>query len=413
MSSLHDYSPPPHRLTPSQMLELTPSPPPPHSPQSQPLIIRHETPPTNTTDAKLVPRDENLEPSSHLPLGKLLIDSLSSSSDGGSEGEGGGEEGHAAEGDERETVNKSEDDRQLPPSQQVYSHCPLQLYSVCPIFHPMCSLKYEDFILFLLSVLCDVQTVVLNEVSRRVEQLTGLMERMSARFVLLETQLKTVRSPREPQRENHSTEGSSEGQLKKQVEPQSLGREENEERCGLGENRGQKQDLMQEEEARKEDVPLVNTVAKGTTVSMVAETPSSKARAALADLSNPRLNQRERHKSYLHTSTPITRHTLTPVARRQRGRGGALSSQLARIRAEKQLSPLPSSHPHTPSSSHPHTPSPSPNVLSTSPSLPSPTSTSPVSLSRLPIAILWHLLCDLVYTGSIEYKKHERPPEIY
>ena len=235
-------------------------------------------------------------------------------------------------------------------------------------------------------VLCNLQQEeVLSEVTQRVEQLAGMMERMSARFVILETQIKTIQTPSGPPwntgnlgREGTSgpplkpREGTSEPPSKNTVEPGNLGSEGDEERRKLNENR---QHSSRREETLKEDVPLVSGVAKGTAVSMVTETPSSKARAALADLSNPRpLSERETLKSRCHTSTPLTRHTLTPVARRPRGRSGALSSQLARIRAEGQLSPL---------SSHPHTPSPSPDVYSPSPSLSSPTATSPVS-SKVP-----------------------------
>ena len=38
------------------------------------------------------------------------------------------------------------------------------------------------------------QEEVLVEVNQKVEQLAGMMERMSARFVLLETQLKTIQT---------------------------------------------------------------------------------------------------------------------------------------------------------------------------------------------------------------------------
>jgi centrosomal protein CEP44 len=369
MSSLPHYSPPPHRLTPSQMLELTSSPlhtPTQHSPispQSQPIIIRHETPPTNT-DRKLFFSAESLKPeglpSGHPPLDKLVIDCLSTSSEGGEEREEEEGGGHTRDGDEMEKGNKSEGGE--PPQQQ------------------------------------DLQQGVLSEVTQRVEQLAGMMERMSARFVILETQIKTIQTPSGPPwktrnlgreettgppgnlgREGTSgpplkpREGTSEPPSKNTVEPGNLGSEGDEERRKLNENR---QHSSRREETLKEDVPLVSGVAKGTAVSMVTETPSSKARAALADLSNPRpLSERETLKSRRHTSTPLTRHTLTPVARRPRGRSGALSSQLARIRAEGQLSPLPS---------HPHTPSPSPStVYSPSPSLSSPTATSPDETTRM------------------------------
>ena len=249
-------------------------------------------------------------------------------------------------------------------------------------------------------MLVNLQQEVLSEVSQRVEQLAGMMERMSARFVILETQIKIIQTPSGPPtgnlgREetsgppwntgNHGREGTSWPPLKPRegtseppgkntVEPGNIGSEEDEERRELNENR---QHSSRREETLKEDVPLISGVAKGTAVSMVTETPSSKARAALADLSNPRpLSERETLKSRRHTSTPLSRHTLTPVARRPRGRGGALSSQLAQIRAEGQLSPLPS---------HLHTPSPSPDVYSPSPALSSPTATSPVSLSCLTV----------------------------
>ena len=238
-------------------------------------------------------------------------------------------------------------------------------------------------------MLVNLQQEVLSEVSQRVEQLAGMMERMSARFVILETQIKIIQTPSGPPtgnlgREetsgapwntgNHGREGTSEPPSKNTVEPGNIGSEEDEERRELDENR---QHSSRREETLKEDVPLISGVAKGTAVSMVTETPSSKARAALADLSNPRpLSERETLKSRRHTSTPLSRHTLTPVARRPRGRGGALSSQLAQIRAEGQLSPLPS---------HLHTPSPSPDVYSPSPALSSPTATSPVSLSCLTV----------------------------
>ena len=128
MSSLPRYYPPPHCLTPSQMLELTPSPPhtpSPHSPispQSQPIIIRHETPPANT-DRKLVFSAENLKPeglpSGYPPLDKLVIDCLSTSSEGGEEREEEEGGGHTRDGDEMEKGNKceGEENQQVPPQQ--------------------------------------------------------------------------------------------------------------------------------------------------------------------------------------------------------------------------------------------------------------------------------------------------------
>ena len=130
MSSLPHYSPPPHRLTPIKMLELTPSPPsspppPPHhlptSPQSQPIVIRHETPPTDTESKEVHNEDfdsrETL--SGQPPLEKLVVDSLSSSSEGGSyeergeEGEG-EKGGHPVVGEERGNKSGGEETGHTP-----------------------------------------------------------------------------------------------------------------------------------------------------------------------------------------------------------------------------------------------------------------------------------------------------------
>ena len=139
MSSLPHYSPPPHRLTPSQMLELTSSPPhtptqhSPISPQSQPIIIRHETPPTNT-DRKLFFSAESLKPeglpSGHPPLDKLVIDCLSTSSEGGEEREEEEGGGHTRDGDEMEKGNKSEGGE---PPQQV-NRLPLHSPAIVKVF---------------------------------------------------------------------------------------------------------------------------------------------------------------------------------------------------------------------------------------------------------------------------------------
>ena len=133
MSSSPHHSPPPHRITPSQLLELTPSPP--SSPKSQPVVVRHETPPTNKA-YKFFPSEEYLKlgdtSSVPPPLERLGIDSLSSSSEYGSLGDredGGREEekdegptGNPAEGGERERENhpKSPGETSVLPSQQVY-----------------------------------------------------------------------------------------------------------------------------------------------------------------------------------------------------------------------------------------------------------------------------------------------------
>ena len=91
MSSLPHHSPLPHRFTPSQMLELTPSPPPLH--QSYPVVVRHETPPTANEDT---PGGENLPPEES---GYGPIDNLSSSSEGVREGDGGEQGDGEREGD--------------------------------------------------------------------------------------------------------------------------------------------------------------------------------------------------------------------------------------------------------------------------------------------------------------------------
>ena len=216
---------------------------------------------------------------------------------------------------------------------------------------------------------------MLAEVNQKVEQLSGMMERMSARFVLLETKLKTL----------HVTPpGNTPADREMETHPLTKREGDTEEK------RENKKDSSQ---TSKRVAPAVSVVAKETTISM--ETSASRARTALADLSNPRPSPGTHHTP--HTSTPHTRHTLTPVARRPGGRGRALSSQLARLRAEERLSPLPLSPPHPLTPSHPHTPS------TPSHSLFSPMSTSPVSQSHSVVYTIHH------YSSGRDYTYDSKP----
>ena len=189
------------------------------------------------------------------------------------------------------------------------------------------------------------QGVDLVEVNARVQQLAVMMEKMSARFVLLETQLKTVQR-----------RGTVD---KKESTPQI------EHTAGEGDGT-----VNIEKEQGK---PYEEEVVMTADVSMVTETTASTARAALRNITNPTTHGNSNTQSspnpgsksgfttstphivttstpHIATmSTPHTRHHVTAV---RRSRERVLSAQLARLRSEERLAAP--SHPHKGTPSHPH-----------------------------------------------------------
>ena len=207
------------------------------------------------------------------------------------------------------------------------------------------------------------------EVNERVQQLAKMVERMSARFVLIETQLKAIQS------------------AKLTSEPTAHHREG-------GESQSHNHTSSQEDEKDcvvSRDDPLVTAAP----ISMATETSSTATNPVISKttVSRPTCTYSNTATSSTPAVTPQTTlpHTAVstsryrPAANKAIGSSGtALSSQLARIRADQQL-PLPlSPHPPLPTSSpHLHTPShsivhtPKASDISLSPSLHSPS--SPVS----------------------------------
>ena len=241
----------------------------------------------------------------------------------------------------------------------------------------------------------------LVEVNERVKQLAGMVEKMSARLVLVETQLKMVASGAAQRR------GGEETQLKMVASgaAQRRGGEENTHPAGTGGSVNLSQLAEGKEKERvqgstvemsaliKGDVRGINTVSKETTVSKATivstATESSNARKALRDISSSTnhsthsiltkstavtagtstphskhpltthtLTPHSKHSLTTHTLTPhskhpLTTHTLTPHSKhpltasgRVGGSSRVLASQLARIRAEEEEPPLSPSLPH-------------------------------------------------------------------
>ena len=217
---------------------------------------------------------------------------------------------------------------------------------------------------------------MLSEVNDRVQQLTGMMEKMSARFILLETQLKT-------------TQGTTVGMKKREKKEEVCEKSEDIPAGSSGDSKEEENTSSQSERNDTQPDTITPPVSKAiNTVMVPSKTTTSDmsvltARSALANISNesPLFSSKSdvplpRNHQY---STPHTRHTHTPtIANRVGGSGGTLSLQLARIRAEEiQPSPLhtpshPPHHSHTapPSNTPTHTPTLNKSSLHFSPSLP-------------------------------------------
>lgn len=185
---------------------------------------------------------------------------------------------------------------------------------------------------------------------------------MSARFVLIETQLKALQgaklaSGQSVHHQNH-TEG---GERRKE----SLQTQEHGETAPSNED---EKDCI--------DDPLITaapvSMARETTALAPPKTPVSKPtyRTALKKSSfTPQSSF-----SATATSTSLYRHTLTAASRATSSSGTVLSLQLARTRAEQQLPLPPSPHSHTPPHSNTHHTPKTPSLYSPS----SPVSTASI-----------------------------------
>lgn len=214
------------------------------------------------------------------------------------------------------------------------------------------------------------------EVNERVQQLAKMVETMSARLVLIETQLKAIQGAKLTSEQTLHHRNPTEG----------------------GESQSHNHTLSQEDEEDcvvSRDDPLVTAapISMATETSFTATNPAiSKTTASrptctysnTATSSTPDVSPQT---SLPHAAASTSRYR--PATNKAIGSSGtALSSQLARIRADQQLplplSPHPHTHPSLPlSSPHPHTPlhsivhTPKASDVPLSPSLHSPS--SPVS----------------------------------
>ena len=191
---------------------------------------------------------------------------------------------------------------------------------------------------------------MLVEVNERVQQLAKMVERMSARFVLLETRLKTVQPGLGTLQPGL---GTVQGMASREQQP------------GLDERRPQQQQQEEEEEERW------TAAHSGTATSRDDRSVTGTHRERVRGESLHRdVSSVPPEKGRIPLVTAVTAETVSTamapivsVATTTSGsstntlRGAtALSSQLARLRAEHHLPPI--SPLHTPSHHHTHTPTP-------------------------------------------------------